>query len=451
MEAFRGFLRREGVRVLEDGVEVRSVGTRDPPHYAVYATRHLEVGEEVAVVPKSACLSAKTAACASLLEQHQLIGGLALNVAVMAERALGDKSRWAAYFGVCPPRGERSLPLYWSQDELAALEGTEIGGDDLLADMREDYDSAVAPLVDEYPAAFPPARCTFDDFVDATSLCASRAFYVDDGDAMVPVADMFNLVTGVNKREHVNVEGASDDEDDEPDYDQTQCGTCEARRASRHGCLSIALVRPAAEGEELFNTFGEQGNAALLHKYGFCELDNAYTIANVSRDLVAGVVGEERLSAAVAAVVSARLACRDEDNEEEDDEVEDEPEYFQVEPDGTVEPELLMVLRHATATDAEREGWDSSPEDLPGAKPTGESRDALRRVLEARAALLPSGATVAAARALAAGDAAQPPAGGGVVGPAAALLVAAHERATLEAALAAAAATASTKRKRASS
>jgi SET domain-containing protein 6 len=41
-----------------------------------------------------------------------------------------------------------------------------------------------------------------------------------------------------------------------------------------HGALQLVAVAPAAAGDELFNTFGDHGNALLLHKYGFCEWDN---------------------------------------------------------------------------------------------------------------------------------------------------------------------------------
>ena len=48
-------------------------------------------------------------------------------------------------------------------------------------------------------------------------------------------------------------------------------------RAADSPSLEIHACASAEKGDELFNTFGQQNNASLLHKYGFCELRNAYT------------------------------------------------------------------------------------------------------------------------------------------------------------------------------
>lgn len=37
---------------------------------------------------------------------------------------------------------------------------------------------------------------------------------------------------------------------------------------------------------QVFNTYGSMGNAALLHRYGFTELDNPYDIVNIDIELV---------------------------------------------------------------------------------------------------------------------------------------------------------------------
>ena len=88
----------------------------DRYHYAVYAKRNLAVDTPVVTaIPKAACLSARTCSCAAALRAERLGGGLALNIAIMHERALGERSRWAGYFAVLPRRGERGRP-YTSLD-----------------------------------------------------------------------------------------------------------------------------------------------------------------------------------------------------------------------------------------------------------------------------------------------------------------------------------------------
>jgi hypothetical protein len=44
----------------------------------------------------------------------------------MYEMWLGEKSRWAGYFAILPMGGERTLPMFWSEDDRKVLTGTEL-------------------------------------------------------------------------------------------------------------------------------------------------------------------------------------------------------------------------------------------------------------------------------------------------------------------------------------
>ena len=73
----------------------------DRRHYAVYARRAIAPDDVlVASIPKASCLSARTCSCAAALRAERPGGGLAPNIAIMHERALGERSRWAGYFAV---------------------------------------------------------------------------------------------------------------------------------------------------------------------------------------------------------------------------------------------------------------------------------------------------------------------------------------------------------------
>ena len=99
----------------------------DRYHYAVYAKRNLAVDTPVVTaIPKAACLSARTCSVAETLREARLGGGLALNIAIMHERSLGEGSRWAGYFAVLPARGERTLPMFWTSAQLEHLRGTDL-------------------------------------------------------------------------------------------------------------------------------------------------------------------------------------------------------------------------------------------------------------------------------------------------------------------------------------
>ena len=366
----------------------------DRYHYAVYAKRNLAVDTPVVTaIPKAACLSARTCSVAETLREARLGGGLALNIAIMHERSLGEGSRWAGYFAVLPARGERTLPMFWTSAQLAHLRGT-----DLLRHVTEDAESmrsdfrenVVDGLCVTHPDAFPPGKHTLEAYMEAASLAASRAFFIGEecGEALVPWADMFNHKTD---GEHVHVLGADDDgddgdeeedeseedesEEDESEEDESEDEENEEENEENEeeeedvgpiepptGSLVIHACASAEKGDELFNTFGQQNNASLLHKYGFCEHHNAYTNVCVDVALVEDVVGGTKVRDA-AAELGVDVA---------------DDAYFEIEPDGTIEEALLAVLGRA------HRGEDEEDD------PTTESPDvqaSLRTILERRAAM----------------------------------------------------------------
>lgn len=50
--------------------------------------------------------------------------------------------------------------------------------------------------------------------------------------------------------------------------------------------LEMIMVKDVKAGNEVFNTYGSLGNAALLHRYGFTEADNPFDILNLDVELV---------------------------------------------------------------------------------------------------------------------------------------------------------------------
>lgn len=72
-----------------------AIGTTGPA-LGVFAKTDIPMGHRLCFIPKTAVLSARNVAIADALEQAQLGGGLALNVAVMHELAHGPASPWCA-------------------------------------------------------------------------------------------------------------------------------------------------------------------------------------------------------------------------------------------------------------------------------------------------------------------------------------------------------------------
>ena len=66
--------------------------------------------------------------------------------------------------------------------------------------------------------------------------------------------------------------------------------------------MTLVAVKTANAGDEIFNNFGEHGNALLLHKYGFCEWDNTHGGVTISHETLFKVLGPEVIVEAEAAL-----------------------------------------------------------------------------------------------------------------------------------------------------
>ena len=100
----------------------------------------------------------------------------------------------------------------------------------------------------------------------------------------------------------------------------------------------LTFPQPSFQLFQVFNTYGLMGNAALLHRYGFTELDNPYDIVNIDLDLVlkwssslfSGRYSRSRLSLWRKLGYSG---C-----------VSQNSEYFEISFDGNPQLELLILL-----------------------------------------------------------------------------------------------------------
>lgn len=280
----------------------------------------LKEGDLIATIPKNACLTVRTSGASSVIEAAGLDGCLALCVAVMYERSLGLKSPWAGYLQLLPKF--EPLPLVWSLDDVDRL----LCGSELHKTIKEDkaivyqdWKECILPLIHSTEFALDPNYFGVEDYFAAKSLVASRSFQIDDyhGSGMVPLADLFNHKTGAEDVHFTtasspddsddSANSVTDDEIDSSDESQIETSTCKENallgvsvvQSSSDGpdsefdnipdnplVLEMILVKDVKASSEVFNTYGYVGNAALLHRYGFTELDNPYDIINIDLDLV---------------------------------------------------------------------------------------------------------------------------------------------------------------------
>ncbi|PRW44560.1 ribosomal lysine N-methyltransferase 3 [Chlorella sorokiniana] len=218
LEQFQEWMSAQGIEHSDAITLVAAAAGCSGLALGVQATRDIAEGERLCTIPKDACLSIRTTQLADVIEAEELGGGLGLVLAVLHEMSLGEDSNWHGYFQACPPR--EYLPLFWSDAQLALLQGTELDGR-VEADReaaREDFEEHVLPLLEKYPGRLRPDFVTLPNFHAAASLVASRAFGVDEwhGDAMVPLADIFNhKASVVELAPGYEVHGAESSDDDE--------------------------------------------------------------------------------------------------------------------------------------------------------------------------------------------------------------------------------------------
>ncbi|OQU87979.1 hypothetical protein SORBI_3003G376500 [Sorghum bicolor] len=164
---------------------------------------------------------------------------------------------------------------------------------------------------------------------------------------MVPLADLFNHKTDCEHVHFTSASDASDSDGEDADDDQSDASaddesTIENPTSSSPGSkdedLEMIIVRDVNEGEEVYNTYGTMGNAALLHRYGFTELDNQYDIVNIDLALVTKWCTSIFSSRHTRARVSlwrnlGYSGCTSQDTE-----------YFEIAYDGEPQLELLILL-----------------------------------------------------------------------------------------------------------
>ncbi|KAK9673242.1 hypothetical protein RND81_12G155200 [Saponaria officinalis] len=232
--------------------------------------------------------------------------------------------------------------------------------------VHEDWKDCILPLIDSDEFALDPKFFKVEDYFAAKSLVASRSFQIDDyhGSGMVPLADLFNHKTDAEDVHFTagdsddSDEGMSDEENNSSDEMKTQTSQTEendsvANVADRTSdgpdlqsedtpdnplVLEMILVKDVEAGAEVFNTYGSMGNAALLHRYGFTELENPYDIVNIDMELVVkwsvSLITSRRSRARVSFWRKLGYSgC-----------ISQNSEYFEISYDGEPQLELLILL-----------------------------------------------------------------------------------------------------------
>lgn len=282
------------------------------------------------LVPKTAILSPKSSSILPFIEAHQLYSsdatsGLYLSLTLLHEFLIGPSGAWWGYLQSLPQvqcnsgadfRWGVSLPLHWDQDGVnwKWIEGTEAArivqraNDDptghnegfsmSMPRLRHFFDRTVLPTLRRAHATLfddcASADTLWADFIGMHSIVSSRAFVVDmfHGQAMVPLADMFNHTEDANVHFEADDEVCDEcgalgkcDHSDDPlpfaaygrpsaflpaAYGPNSKGWSAPRGLEGLDTIDMVAQETISPGQEALNSYGLMSNAALLTAYGFC-------------------------------------------------------------------------------------------------------------------------------------------------------------------------------------
>lgn len=235
--------------------------------YGMIASSPIAVGETLFEIPRRSLLTHETCFISELLNREKTSlqsesGWLPLLLCIMHETT-SPNSRWRPYLDLFPDYSELDLPMFWSKDELAKLNGTGVveAVERDLKLIEKEFNTIVLPFVAKHPSVFPAVCADLEFYKRSVAFVMAYSFTEPTKDAlradsesssesveckvppmMVPVADILNHVAENNAKLIFGIDS-----------------------------LKMVATRPIDEGAEVFNTYGELANWQLLHMYGFAE------------------------------------------------------------------------------------------------------------------------------------------------------------------------------------
>ncbi|GAA5996004.1 ribosomal lysine N-methyltransferase [Rhodotorula paludigena] len=242
-------------------------------------------------IPRSVLLTTSTASLQSLLsadDWSSLSGWTPLILSMMREYL--RTSTWTPYFALLPTSFD-SL-MFWSESELAELEGSTVLGKVGRAEADEEFETTVVPFVRAHEDVFGSAEeYTAELFHRMGSLVLSRSFHVE------------------SKEQQEDDEESSDDEDEEEeeredvadvamvpfaDILNAKSGCDNARLFYEPTTLNMMSTSRIPAGAQIFNTYADPPNSDLLRRYGHVDEVNDADLVEVGLETVVDLVGEAK-------------------------------------------------------------------------------------------------------------------------------------------------------------
>ncbi|KAF9527317.1 hypothetical protein CPB83DRAFT_768637 [Crepidotus variabilis] len=227
---------------------------------------------------------------------HERWSGIIL--CLMWEAAKGPESRWAPYFDIMPI--EFDTPMFWSNDELAELNGTAVADKIGKEQVEADYHQKVLPAMKSRSDLFSPDAIPKYYSLEVYHLMGTRlltrSFTIEQETDEEPATtsqaeDTITAGDISTENDHVDApleaKGEDEDEDEDEDADNEDEDTqttmvmvpmadmLNARYKANHAklfyepdCLRMVTIKPIKAGEQILNTYGNPPNSELLRRCG---------------------------------------------------------------------------------------------------------------------------------------------------------------------------------------
>ncbi|KAG0629937.1 hypothetical protein M758_1G140900 [Ceratodon purpureus] len=225
------------------------------------AQRPVGQGDEILSVPETVWINLATVQKSSL---GKVTEGLKSWVAIalfLIHETSNSNSKWRPYLDTLPKNLDS--PLFWSDEELAELQGTQLLGSVVgyLEFLENEYNKVVEEIMERNTDLFDPAVFTFDAFRWAFGILRSRSFAPLTGEelALVPVADLMNHGVGLD--------------DKNPSWlKKSSGGQIWNIGKSSSNVLTVRASANFQSGEQILMQYGSaKSNADLALDYGFVE------------------------------------------------------------------------------------------------------------------------------------------------------------------------------------
>lgn len=198
-------------------------------------------------------------------------GWVRLVLTVMHELSDGPSSKWYPYVGILPRLSECHMPAFWSESQLAELEGCSMLDFYSMKEVKQQYERSVAPYVKEHAADFTPESSSFETYQRIMASIMSRAFMGQFG-----ASSPLSAATDASSSSTISTTQSTNNVEPYllPIIDMLNCSPSPNAELVYHdnGDITVRIIRGRCvnAGEQLFISYGDElRNSAMLARYGF--------------------------------------------------------------------------------------------------------------------------------------------------------------------------------------